>query len=561
MNCSSCIRNNKTSLAEKFCVECQEYFCTLCVQMHGNFSLLANHSLLEINGVIVKNNNTNCEEEKNDSSSVTSQPLTDSPLLQLPTERCSKHPAKVIDMYCKTHDTVGCSVCFAPHYRTCDDIHYIPEIVENFFNPKDLEKSVSELTTWKEKLQSLVEACITAAKQLKKMKTTCLAALKSFRIEINEILDDLETETVEEIEHKYSELEKRLNHDRENINTALISVQTRLEQLNVNDKNKSVLFVSQSICKNLASAADILCKTVGKPTNKAKLYFKGDFSIKSYLNRVSSLGSVREQKFAFGTIKEHTTHDIKVESDEDSCNIWGTCITGDGNILLADNTNNKLKLLDKRTYKVISSCKLSASPRSLTRLGDTEAAVSLSNKVIQFVSTAETLSLTRSLQMDHNCFGLELTKSQIFISDGSHNIYVHDMDGKLLRTISHDKSGENIFSECRDITVSDDRKKIHVADSRKGLITLDFEGKVIWKYTGSELKGAYGVCTDEKGHLLVTGILSHNVLLMSQSGEKMGTIIEASDGIKSPVSVCFDRHNSRALVTRNGNYLIAFEFY
>lgn len=407
----------------------------------------------------------------------------------------------------------------------------------------------------------MVQACTAAAEQLKRLKTTCLESLRSFRNEINEILDELERNTLEDIEQKYRELDKKLSNDKENMTAALLKIQMRLEQLNVTGSNRSVLFVSQNICKNLTSTADDLCRAVGKPLNKAKLFFKGDFAIKSYLNRASTLGSVREQKFAFGSIKEQTAHDVRVETDEDNCNIWGTCITGDGHILIADNTNNKLKLLDKKTYKVLSWCKLSASPRSLSSVNDSEAAVSLSNRSIQFVSTKDSLTPTRSLKMEHNCFGLELTQGHMFISDGSQNVYVYDMEGKLERTIFQDSFGVNIFSESRDIIVSDDGAKIHVADSRHGLISVDFQGNVLWRYTGSELKGAYGVCTDGEGHLLVTGILSHNVILMSQNGEKMGAIIEESDGIKSPVSVCFDRHNSRVLVTKNGNCLIAFEFY
>ncbi|XP_045196435.2 uncharacterized protein LOC123551513 [Mercenaria mercenaria] len=547
MNCLPCKRNNNINIADKYCVECQEYFCKTCVRMHENFSILAQHTLLEI----TDGTETGREE---------SQKLTGSTVLQVPTERCLKHPAKSIDMYCRTHDIVGCSVCFTPHYKGCDDIHYVPDIAQELFSTDALQKSVSELTASKEKLEQLMEACLTATNQLAKMKTACLDKLKAFRNEINEIVDELESKTTKEIEQKYNHLDRKLCNDKRSIDAVVHKMEKQLARLKVTDSNKSTLFVSEKLCKNLASAADDLHRCVGKPSKKTKLFFKGDSSIQTYLNRLSSLGYVRDQKIAFSSIKEKTTHDIKVDDDADTCNIWGTCITGDDNILIADNTNNKLKLLDKQTYEVKSFCSLSASPRSLCRVSEWEAAVSLSNRVIQFVETKDTLTLTRTLQMEHNCFGLALTKGNIYISDGSQNVYVYDMDGKLQRTIFQDNNGETIFSESRDITVSDDSAKIHVADSRKGLITLSIEGNVLWQYTGSELKGAYGVCTDGDGNLLITGILSHNVMLMSQTGEKIGPIINASDGIQSPVSVCFDQRKSRVLVTKNGNHLIAFEF-
>ena len=393
------------------------------------------------------------------------------------------------------------------------------------------------------------------------MKTACLDSLKAFRSEINKLIDEIEKNATSEIEQRYNDLDKKMSNDKMSVDKAINQMENRLTRLKVTDSNVSSLFVSEKISISLTKVADELHKNVGKPCKKAKLYFKGDSSIKAYLSQLTTLGNVRDQKNVFGSIREKITHAINIESDTDNCNIWGTCITGDENILIADNTNNKLKLLDKHTYEVKSSCFLSASPRSLCRVSQSEIAVSLSNRVIQFAETkGGELVLSKSLQMEHNCFGLALTKGNIYISDGSQNVYVYDMDGNLQRTISNDSNGDTIFSESRDITVSDDGAKIHVADSRKGLITLNINGNVLWRYTGSELKGAYGVCTDGDGNLLVTGILSHNVMLMRQSGERIGSIISESEGIQSPVSVCFDQRNSRVLVTKNGNFLIAFEF-
>lgn len=115
INCSACAKNGNGNYAEKYCVECQEYFCKACIQMHGNFSMLSTHSLLVISEI-------ECDHRTpgDHAGDTTGAPLLATPsttLLQLPTERCTKHPAKVIDMYCKTHDVVGCSVCFYPHYK------------------------------------------------------------------------------------------------------------------------------------------------------------------------------------------------------------------------------------------------------------------------------------------------------------------------------------------------------------------------------------------------------------------------------------------------------------
>lgn len=111
INCSACAKNGTRNYAEKYCVECQEYFCKACIQMHGNFTMMSMHSLLVISEI---------EGDHGTTGNTTGTPLLathSTSLLQLPTERCTKHPTKVVDMFCKTHDVVGCSVCFSPHYK------------------------------------------------------------------------------------------------------------------------------------------------------------------------------------------------------------------------------------------------------------------------------------------------------------------------------------------------------------------------------------------------------------------------------------------------------------
>lgn len=545
MNCSACSKSNEKTVAQKFCVDCQEYFCKRCIDMHGNFSVLSKHVMIDMRQLVSEGRKKDFIQR----------------VVQVPTERCSQHPAKVIDMYCEIHDIVGCSACFQPHYKSCEKIHYIPDIVNDTVVLESLQKTKEEMQSAKEKIEKLMEACYSASVDLKKMKDTCLEIIKEFRGELNEILDELEVETVKAIEQRYNELDTKLNADVQVINDRLDNMRRRLDELEIKDSNKSTLFVCQNMCQQIVDSTNDLLKSIGKPSLKARIFFKGDYSLKSRLLRLPLLGVIRDQKTAFGTVSGVTEHDIAVDDDKEQCNIWGTCITGDGHILIADNANNKIKMLDKKTYKVVATCPLLASPRSLCTVSDTEVATTLSNKGIRFVTTSsDHLVRGTFLQLDHNCFGLTVAHGSMYISDGSQSVYMYNTEGTLLSTITLDEAGENIFSESRDITVSDDLSKIHVADSRKGLITLNRDGNVLWKYSGSELKGAYGVCTDGEGCILVTGILSHNVLQISPSGEKMAEIIKASEGIQNPISVCFDKNTSKVIVTKNGKYVYAFEF-
>lgn len=450
-------------------------------------------------------------------------------------------------------------MCILLFFRLCNDIHYVPDVAADLADDQTFSKVKDEVERAVENLDTIIATCKTVLAELSTAKVSGLEVIAAFRKHLNELMKELENRTAEQLENKHSELSTSVQNDANRADDMKKTVNARLSELQQSNGNVSRKFVCQTMGKQIVSETETLFKNISKSTGKIKLYYKNNHSIANYLSNLPSFGNVREQKRQYGNLKSRLKYEIRSDCDTEQCNIWGTCTVGNGNILLADNANNKLKLLDKASYKMIATCMLPASPRSLCRINDSEVAVSLSNKSIHFISTGHTLEIKKAIQLEHNCFGLAMTDEEMYISDGSQTVYEYTFDGVLLRTITQDPSGEALFAESRDITVSDDNT-IHVADSRKGLVTLNKDGKLLWRYTGSELKGAYGVCTDGEGSLLVTGILSHNVMQFGTSGERLGEIIRASEDVQSPVSVCYDRYNERVIVTRNGNYIFAFDF-
>jgi hypothetical protein len=94
--CSMCKNKGKNTEGEKYCVDCKDYFCTTCVQVHGQVPVCAGHKILD----------------KSQVKSGTSKGLP-----RAPTERCDRHSHKHIDMYCQIHDNIGCSTCMAVDHR------------------------------------------------------------------------------------------------------------------------------------------------------------------------------------------------------------------------------------------------------------------------------------------------------------------------------------------------------------------------------------------------------------------------------------------------------------
>jgi hypothetical protein len=96
IKCGLCTHKNRTREAEKYCVECKDYFCSSCVGIH-KLASMKGHQILD----------------KGDFKSLG----PDGALPSYPTQRCNVHPLEVVTVYCKDHDEVICGLCVAFYHR------------------------------------------------------------------------------------------------------------------------------------------------------------------------------------------------------------------------------------------------------------------------------------------------------------------------------------------------------------------------------------------------------------------------------------------------------------
>lgn len=92
--CYICNEKGMKKVSVKYCILYENYCCDECIKLHGIIPNLADHVLVDS-----KCDLRNVSDGKK--------------LPSVPTERCTHHPLKIIDMFCQTHDEVGCATCMA----------------------------------------------------------------------------------------------------------------------------------------------------------------------------------------------------------------------------------------------------------------------------------------------------------------------------------------------------------------------------------------------------------------------------------------------------------------
>jgi hypothetical protein len=89
--CTPCGEDNINEEAVKYCPECDEYLCTRCTRQHTRRNATKSHNLVD----------------KKDAKHS----------LAVAKTKCLYHPDRDIEMICRTHDMVYCTMCIATDHR------------------------------------------------------------------------------------------------------------------------------------------------------------------------------------------------------------------------------------------------------------------------------------------------------------------------------------------------------------------------------------------------------------------------------------------------------------
>ncbi|XP_045196107.1 uncharacterized protein LOC123551320 [Mercenaria mercenaria] len=538
--CSSCLANNRNREAVKYCVECQGYCCQSCADIIHMMPALKGHTLLD-----------------NSNYKPSSLPQG---LPAVPTERCSIHETKIVDMYCGNHDQVGCTTCMALSHRSCADVQSIQDIVDSKFHTTDVDKIHQKMQDLKMMMEKIVNTRHRLIEDLKKSKTEAETAIKDFRKDMETILEHLEKESIKELEMKFIKEETKLLEEKKKAETELDGLKQAVNDLKKSEGNQAQQFVSMKISlKSIAETEDVSRSL--KTSVDANISFDFDAAILGFLQQLKAFGSVRHDsatalrspRTTVYSVKRIEDLNIRVQNDNNTCCVFGSCLTEDGALLLADHSNTKIKRADIIKMSVTDYCCVPAAPLGVCCTSKFEAAVCLFNHTIQFVSLDKQMTITRQIKMSYYCFGIGYTDDKLYITDAYKSLHIHDMTGKMLQTVTQDNAGQGLFSNSRNVAVSDADDKVFVANGVEGLVIIDGQGHHCQTFTDSELKVASGVCTDRRGNMFVSGYGSNNVIQIGRDGKKMVVVANSSDGLDGPESVCFDASQCRLLITQHND--------
>ncbi|XP_060555831.1 uncharacterized protein LOC132716550 [Ruditapes philippinarum] len=527
--CSMCKKNKgKNTEGEKFCVDCHDYFCINCGKIHSQVPVLAGHKVLD----------------KSQVKSGTSKGLP-----RAPAERCDRHSHKHIDMYCQNHDNVGCTTCMTIDHRSCKDIFYIPEFIQN----KSYQVASREIQT---KLKASAKTLAVQANKfqqdkqsLLKRKAELLDDIRKFRQEINDQLDRLEKCSIDEIENKFKLLEDKIEEGLKQLQEHKAMVTSANDKLTSPNPNQAELFVHVKMGENAENVANKLIEDTKMKITVSDIEFQPDKKILQQVKQNKTIGLLTEKTTKTADkllqITGEQSYCVNVKLDEKNCYITSACYMEDGKIILADFNNFMLKRLDSHNFTITGCYNLPGLPHQICKINETQVAVTLySKQEVHFISVDRQMKRTKKIETDFDCFGLAYANNDLYISDLT-SVYIYTMSGRKLKQFSSDQSGQKLFCTIYSLAVSKDATRIYVADGYKGLIVLDNNGQIVTKFDGQQLRLVTYCHLTEAGSVLISGYKSNNVLQFTFDGQLIGEVIKADSGKSRILSVCCNQQMSK----------------
>ncbi|KAL4221370.1 hypothetical protein ACF0H5_019629 [Mactra antiquata] len=370
-----------------------------------------------------------------------------------------------------------------------------------------------------------------------------------------------------EIENNFSELENEILEEKQNDQVDGNSLKETEDKLKKAKGNRAQRFVCCKIADKMMKEADSQISKQKDRTNDGKrLVFTPNQSLMKYVDGLHGIGMVgvnTRKKTDIYQMKGSQDINIKVNGDSKTCYSAGCCLTFDNQLLVTDCSNNKLKLINTDTMTVVDNCRLDSAPCGVCCINDSEAAIACRDYKIQLVSYGNKMTLTRQIKTSHLCYGITTRNDKVYVTDNGSSLYIYDMTGNLLQTISQDNAGIELSPCSRHVTFSENGDKMYICDLNKGVVCLDGKGNYQSTFSDGVLKIADGVCLDGRGNIFVVDYNSHNVVQFNEDGKMIGVIIKQQDGLQQyPRSACFHQELDRLFVTMsNSNVVKIFELY
>ena len=532
--CEPCSKATQSSMAVKYCSDCDESLCSDCFSVHGTFKAFTSHHVID------------------------SQVSAD---ISFELNKfCSDHKDIVLDFYCSDHDDISCKSCIADEHRICGKIKPLDVVAKGVKSATMFEDFASEV-------KYLIDTASKVREEKQKSKVTWDSSTDSgkrgveiFRSRILKHIDDMEEKLVLEVNAANSKIVAETGEEMKAVEKYMSDIQDishKFDFIRKNGSEKQIFRLMKTLETGLSQKSEDLEKLISSLTFP-QLVFKES----NLLSKMETIGSVSietspsdmnyqpskalqaqsknraikpaiQNKFEFDSKKPFKCkHDVY---------ITGIGVTRADHLLLCNNSSTDVMVLS-HDGKQLNNISLEGRPWGIVVVPDKqEAIVTLPMyKFIQIVNTT-TMRADQKIMVPVGCIGITLIDNDIVLGN-SGVIYIINREGQCLNTI---KVGKGMMFSL----YCGKDKTLYCCDrDNNTLYGMKQDGTIMFSFSSGDIRGPIGVAAAGNGNLYVTAWRSNNVHCFTPDGKHKGIMLKKGDGLNQPYVIAVSKQSSKIFI-------------
>ena len=523
-----------------YCNTCAEYLCRSCKESHQRFKATRNHKIIS-------------------SKDASGQGQNASQFKVF----CSCDNALEVTNYCETHYEVACTTCKSLKHRKC----YVTTLKDKraTYQISNIQNLIQNTQTLEDEIKQFLQDRDADVERIESMIETTREKIESFRREFDAFFDRVENNTLS----KLQEMAKSMRHDAEQhtptCTTALKTLDDDLKMLDDASKcsNTEMMFAADVKVSKRLSELQSMMKDFQDEVKTPFLHFEENKKLLDVKQNVTSLGTLRISELP--KRKTETTNclkmkvqnsrdvQIKIPSDKQTPIITGCTFMADGQLLVCDHYNNKIKLLNSK-FDITDSLGLASWPWDISVIDNVTAVVTLPDrKQLQFIDIVPSLKAGKQIQLDKRCYGVDVVRDEIYVTchdgPGYAEIRVFDKNGTFIRKIPDVNNNLSSLTTPYYIAVSTTSSKIYVSDCSTNTVRcISVDGSLVFNYKHGDLRCPRTVIADVEGNILVCGQYSYNIHAVTSTGQHHSVLYTVQGRRDNGCMSLAYRPNDRTLV-------------
>ncbi|VDI80577.1 Hypothetical predicted protein [Mytilus galloprovincialis] len=545
--CGPCNHDSVNKNAEKWCTDCNEGFCNGCEKAHKSMKMSRDHNLILI-GDYREIENINVVLE------------------------CQEHGLK-LEMYCRIHEKAICIKCFPAKHKSCSDaIIPLAEAVKNARTStafSDLEHAINDTL---DNIETCVKDREAAAKRIETQEMAIKKIISDTRKNIDKHLDDLERKLLNELsttysscKSKYGKFKNQLNKLEKEINR----LKGQTSQLKRFAPNLHIFLRTHQMTKEVQDEVKVIQEAIWSVKNY-NIEIQLQQEITSLLKDVNSFATIKVDESAISCpftdakidqaqiqvknrrsvsdTKLQLKNKFAIKQRGKSIYISGCTILANGNLLIADNFGQNVLMEYNVDGHYIRDIPVSATPWDLTVIDTDQIAASYNSLKYVEVIDIKRMIVLKNVKFENNCCGISNNDGKICVVVGYKEIVVLDKEGTILNTIKLETN-----SKVYHIAMTKDR--IYYSLMAENTVhCCSTNGKKVWNFRDTNsLVVPSGISVDRDQHVIVLGLISNNLLVLQNEGKISKPLLNNTDGLDQPSSVCYNKENNMLLVCNQKN--------